>query len=316
MSNPLKPWISIDTQMSQLQRRGMLIDEEEARIWLNAVGYYRLSGYWRPYVLNGALQQTDGEARFACGTEFHEVVRLYEFDRKLRELALSAVERIEVGFRSQLSYELGWNNPEGHLNKSNYCSEEDHRAINDLVCKRIDRARSSNDPIAIHHEEKYSGRYPIWAVTEFFDFSDISRLYAAMVPEKKFAIADHFGFSPAPDGYNSGVRGKLQGWLHNLTVVRNTAAHHSRLWNRPFKPTSGKQVRLLTGLNSLPKSNTRAFGSLSIMAFLLQTVSPGSTWTAKVRNLVETDFSQISMRSLAEMEFPIDWQKNSIFAPC
>lgn len=315
MSIPLKPWISIESQISQLQRRGMLVDEEEARIWLSAVGYYRLSGYWHPYIEKSAHPQMNDEARFSIGTEFHEVVRLYEFDRKLRELALSAVERIEVSFRSQLSYQLGRHDPEGHLSKSNFCSEEDHREINALVCKRIDRARSSNDPIAIHHEEKYSGRYPIWAVTEFFDFSDISKLYAAVVPEKKFGIAEHFGFAPASDGFNSGVRGKLQGWLHNLTIVRNIAAHHSRLWNRPFKPTSGKQVRHLTGMSSLPKSNTRVFGSLSTMAFLLQTVSPGSTWTAKIRNLVATDFSQISMRSLDEMEFPSDWQENSIFAP-
>ena len=293
----------------------MFIDLEEARTWLEAVGYYRLSGYWHPYVLDNTTSQDDDESSFVAGTTFSEVVRLYEFDRKLRELALSAVERVEVGFRSRLSYELGRHDPEGHLDKSNFCSEYDHRVISELVRKRIDRALSSNDPIAVHHEEKYSGRYPIWAVTEFFDFSDISQLYAALVPEKKLAVADHFGFSPVADGYNSGVRAKLQGWLHNLTIVRNTAAHHSRLWNRPFKPTSGKHVRLLPGLSSLPKSNNRVFGSLSVMGFLLQTVSPRSTWTAKVRDLIATDFSQISMRRLEEMEFPSGWYEDSVFAP-
>lgn len=219
MSHSLKPWNSIEEQISRLRSRGMVIDDAEARTWLGAVGYYRLSGYWYPYVSEPAARG-NMEPNFVSNTAFHEIVQLYEFDRKLRELSLSAIERIEVGFRSRLSYELGRDDPEGHLDEANFSSERDHRAINDIACKRIVRAISSKDPVALHHESKYCGKYPVWAVTEFFDFSDISRLYAALVPEKKIAVADYFGFSPAADGFNSSVRGKLEGWLHNLTIVR------------------------------------------------------------------------------------------------
>lgn len=256
----------------------------------------------------------EGEHRFVEATTFHEVVELYEFDRKLRELSLSAIDRIEVGLRSRLPYELGHNDPEGHLGESIDNDAQSYETVRTIVRKRIDRAISSKDPIAIHHEEKYGGRYPIWAVTEFLDFSDVSQLYAAIVPEKRDAIAEYFRFSPSAGDFNSGVRAKLAVWLHNLAIVRNTAAHHARLWNRPFKPTSGKGVNWLPGMRSIPKSNHRIFGSLSVMAYLLRTVSPGSSWTSKLRGHIASEFSRIHLRNLAEMQFPADWLETSIFA--
>ena len=313
MSHPLKSWAPIDEQICRLRRRGMEIEDRESEFWLRAVGYYRLSGYWHPYRSEASTPNENGH-KFVEGTTFHDVVELYEFDRKLRELSLSAIARIEFGLRSRLSYELGRDDPEGHLDERNFTDGQAYDAMRSIVNKRIERAISSNDPIAVHHEEKYGGRYPIWVVTEFFDFSDVSRLYAAIVPEKRDAIADYFQFSPSTDGFNSGVRAKLVSWLHNLAIVRNTAAHHARLWNRPFKPTSGKGVNWLPGMGSIPKSNHRIFGSLSVMAYLLRTVSPGSSWTGKVRGLMTSEFSKIYLRNLAEMQFPANWLETSIFA--
>lgn len=69
---------------------------------LERVDYYRLLNYMRP------LQVTDasGVRRFRAGTTMHDVVALYEFDRRLRLLCMDAVERIEVALRAAIVCEV------------------------------------------------------------------------------------------------------------------------------------------------------------------------------------------------------------------
>jgi abortive infection bacteriophage resistance protein len=111
MTQPLKPWLSIQDQIDRLRHRGMHIaDEQAAAQWLSAVGYYRLSGYWYPF---REIDSTGGPGRrrstFVSGTTFMEVVGLCEFDRHLKTLIQSGLERIEVALRSQVGHQLGGN---------------------------------------------------------------------------------------------------------------------------------------------------------------------------------------------------------------
>lgn len=47
----VKPWISMEKQLSLLKSRGLLIDNEHAAMnYLSRIGYYRLSGYWYPHL--------------------------------------------------------------------------------------------------------------------------------------------------------------------------------------------------------------------------------------------------------------------------
>ncbi|MGE9782170.1 Abi family protein [Janibacter sp. G368] len=77
----VKPFTTIGKQVELLRARGMMLDRDEAERWLTVVGYYRLSGYWYPYrALNTGVR---GD-QFVQDARFDDVVRLYEFDRKLR----------------------------------------------------------------------------------------------------------------------------------------------------------------------------------------------------------------------------------------
>lgn len=45
-----KPWKNYEDQLSQLERRGLIItDRTKALHFLERIGYYRLSGYWFPF---------------------------------------------------------------------------------------------------------------------------------------------------------------------------------------------------------------------------------------------------------------------------
>ena len=108
----------------------------------------------------------------------------------------------------------------------------------------------------------------------------------------------------------------LARWMEQLTVVRNACAHHSRVWNRPFTPVSTAGLRTIEELHSLPEGQSeRLYGAFAVMAHMLQSTSPGSTWAGKVGLLIENSFSPLLGRSVAEMGFPIDWRNHRLWSP-
>lgn len=102
---------------------------------------------------------------------------------------------------------------------------------------------------------------------------------------------------------------------HKLTVLRNTCAHHSRVWNRSFTPVSTAALRTIDSLRSLPEGQSeRLYGALTLMGFLLQGISPGTTWTSKVRTLIDDSFAPLPGRTVAEMGFPDFWHEERLWS--
>ncbi len=62
-------------------------DEEFAAETLTNINYFRLAHYFSLYL------QEDG--KYKEGTKFKEVLRVYDFDRKLRSLLMGALEELE-----------------------------------------------------------------------------------------------------------------------------------------------------------------------------------------------------------------------------
>ena len=86
-----KKWISIDDQVDLLTRdKGLGCNNvDDLKRSLETIGYYRLSAYWFPYKTSSG----DGKTVFREGTTFDEIMRTYEFDRRLRLLMFEAVAR-------------------------------------------------------------------------------------------------------------------------------------------------------------------------------------------------------------------------------
>ncbi|WP_201791250.1 Abi family protein [Aeromicrobium sp. PE09-221] len=297
-----------------------MLDSGVAAHWLRAVGYYRLSGYWYPYRQFTPHMPEDRGDQFIPDTTFDEVVRLYEFDRKLRTLVHDGVERIEVALRSHVSYVVGETDPLAYQDAAHFRPTFDHGAWLSTVRGRVARARRHSEPIR-HHESRYDGTLPIWVLTEVLDFSDVSRLYDGMLARDQWRIAEQLGVHVNDSLLSVNQRKKarkahpLARWFEHLTVLRNTCAHHSRVWNRSFTPVSTAALRTIDGLDCLPHGQSeRVFGALTVMGHLLQQTSPGTTWTMKVRSLIESTFTPLAGRAVAEMGFPRDWQHASLWA--
>lgn len=303
-SRSLKLGTPITEQIELLKSRGMTVDDELAIQWLQNVSYYRLSGYWFLH----RLQLDDGTRsdRFIPGTNFSDVVALYEADRKLRTLIHDGIERVEIAFRTRIIDEISIPDPLAYRNPNLFRTSFKHTEWLKTAERRIQRAKKSNR--AISHYQVHYGSYPLWVLAEVLDFSDISKLYDGMTAKHQRNIAESFGLYISFEDLSKNQRKKinarhpLASWLEQLTIVRNHSAHHARIWNQRFIPAATPHFRLLSGLQCLPEiQNEQIYGSLHFIAFLMNSISPGNTWMEKVNCLIDTEFLPNPLVSPSQM---------------
>lgn len=273
MKHTAKEWKSYDEQIELLRSRGMIIDNEgDAKHFLQRVGYYRLSGYWYPF------REFDADKKmyldsFVEETYFSDVIALYTFDRKLRLLALDAIERIELAIQVKIAHLLGARDIFAHESPKQLhgsfvrLGKHGGLSLYKKWHKDYDRLidRSKRKPFVKHNLKKY-GKLPIWVAIEIFDFGTMSKLYAGMKIKDKIEIERQFGL-------NEGKH--FQTWLRGFNFIRNTAAHHSRLWNCNVLETASIP-RTKIKLSNL--KNSKPFMYFCMMQMVLKVVSSNSNW--------------------------------------
>lgn len=311
MALPVKPACTIEEHVRRLSARGMAVDDALARQWFSYVSYYRLSAYWYT-----ARQEDENGVKtdwFTAGTRFSDCVKLYEADRKLRTLVHDGMEHIEIALRCRMGETLCFRDPLFYRHSANFRDDFDHGDWLDNARKRVRRARRNNAAIR-HYQNNYNSRFPFWVLAEVLDFSDISRLFEGMVVEDQREIASALGlnivFSELGKRQKDrfGKAHPLTRWLEQLTIVRNISAHHGRLWNRKLMPVSTVAFRTMPNFHCLPpEQSERIFGSLTMMAFLLSRVSPGTTWPTKVGTLIDGEFLENPLVSPGAMGLPVQW---------
>ena len=114
--------ISFEAQADQLLARGLAADRAELIRRLEAVNYYRLSGYLHPFRQRietpgaGAEVTVTVSDDFKPGTTLELVWERYTFDRRFRLLLMDAIERIEVSVRTRIVQDYSRKHgPFGHL---------------------------------------------------------------------------------------------------------------------------------------------------------------------------------------------------------
>ena len=96
MSQEVKPFKTIEEQISILEDRGLKIDDEEvAKKFLANLNYYRLSAYTL------TLRKDN---HFYANVYFSDVMQIYRFDMELRAALMYLLESIEVSMRTYIGY--------------------------------------------------------------------------------------------------------------------------------------------------------------------------------------------------------------------
>jgi len=284
-----KPATTYPQQVAQLQQRGMVIDDPTAAaFYLQHINYYRLGAYWLPFEADHAAHT------FRPGTLFSQVLNLYVFDRELRLLALDAIERVEVSVRSQWAYQLAHHHgPHAHLDQTLAFKPHLWRINLDKLCQEVAR---SDEAFIRHLQSTYAEALPpVWAVCEVMSLGQLSRWYNNLKPmATRRAIAGAYGVDEKV----------LESWLRHLSLVRNTCAHHSRLWNREFTITPLSPRSKPAGLGTQFNAGSRKlYNALVILAYCMDVIAPDHHWRIRLKDLIARHGI-----SVASMDFPADWQ--------
>jgi len=302
MTRPFtKPATTIAQQIAHLRSQGMTIaDTRRAEHWLRHVSYYRMSAYWLPF------EQPKGHpgSRFQPGADFDVVTALYDFDRQLRLLVLDAIERIEVAVRGNWAYALAHHGgPHGYLDAALY---HDRRLFHNNLARLVRDVGSSPETYIDHYRRNYDdpAMPPVWMVAEMMSFGQLSRWYSLLDDRAlRNRIARPLGLPEAV----------LVPLLKHLSIIRNSCAHHARLWNRGFllrMRLPQKPADLLATLAPVtPNAPALLYNALVLITYLLRQVAPGSNWLAELRDLLATH----PTGNLAAMGFPAGWDTRPLW---
>lgn len=287
-----KPAKTFAEQIELLKARGMqFANEQDAQFYLEQINYYRLGAYWLPF------EQTHSPHCFKPDTSFEQVLELYVFDRELRLLILDAIERLEVAVRTRFAYELAHRHGcHAYLQGQYFKPTFRWQSLLESLKTEVSRA----DEVFIEH---YKRTYddpelpPIWATCEVMSFGQLSKWYQLLAPiQTRKAISSHFDCDEK----------QFEGLLQHFVYLRNTCAHHSRLWNRKFTKTIAKPrskpmgLRVQCNFENTNASDRKIYNSLVFLLYFMDKIAPQHTWRKRLVDLllIHYNISKTAMSTL------------------
>lgn len=301
--------LSIKTQVAKLEKRGLIIDDENlAGDYLSNISYYRLRAYTYPFQNN-----TDSEADHSflrTDIHFKDIIDLYCFDRRLRSLIFNAIEKIEVALRTKIVQTYSEDTKNSHWYEDESLFKDNKRIVNgeeifaydtllDDITHEIDR---SNEDFIKHYKSKYSNPNtpPAWMTLEVISFGTLSRLYELLnKDDNKKTVAKLLGLNKVDI---------LENWMHALSNLRNCCAHHSRVWNRRFivnilLPTNADRLFLDRDTIARTKRN-KLFAYLCCIKYILDIISPNNDFHKNLKGIIAEGGKLLSLK---DMGFPENW---------
>lgn len=279
----VKPALSVSEQIQRLIERGCIIDDDDnPGDVLSKINYYRFTAYLLPF--------KNADDTYKSGTTFKNVLQIYEFDQKLRNLISYAIDFIEIEMRTRVAYQHSIKyGPLGYLDANNLRTKTHHTEFIDTVEKYKDREK--NNSIIKHHKNKYNGNIPFWAMIEFFSFTELSKFYQNMITADKKIVAKNY------DQYYKLV----ESWFYCLSFLRNSCAHYSRLYYKTMIPTPKTP-------KGFPFILDRSIFSYLMMIRLLMVNN--TAWSQKIlprlSKLIESYKRYIN---LSHLGFPENWEQ-------
>ena len=319
---PPKPFKNYSELVELLITRGMLVpDPNRAERKISQIGYYRLSGYWQPardfdrdeqqnVLICQVTRKPRRKSNFLPDTTFNDAVDLYLFDKKLRQLMLDAIERIEIQVRTVIAHEVGYHSPMAYTD-SQFIRPKQTEDWNDRKTNQKRNTwlewqkrqknlldRSQEDSIEWHRRAHKA--IPFWVAVEAWDFGTLSKYFEILKGNHQNRIAARLGISDTH---------VLSQWLREINTLRNRCAHHTRIWNQvAANPLSVLDNPYFQNLALDQNARSRIFGLISVIWLLVQRLGPSSSWIKQVADLLDSKPSlpgcQFSSLGLPEAGFP------------
>ena len=292
-------------QVQILKDRGLNVPNEKLAIsYLSHISYYRLGEYW--YV----MQDDKEKHTFKKGSNFNDVISLYNFDAELRILLFDIIEKIEISLRTKLIYHVS--HEIGPWWFQNFTIFNDSMALIKTLANLEEEISRTKDISIKKHKNRHKDdkRFPpAWKSLEQTSFGALSKLYGNLKPsvKSKDTIAEEFG------AVNHTY---LPSWLQSIAQIRNFCAHHSRLWNRNLPGT----VKLLSkppnpwinDLENVPKQHEfqQLYVHMCLMKYLLNTIQPNNTFTQRLDYLF-LNYKNVDQNALGMKP---NWQQEPLWS--
>lgn len=216
-----KPFLTYDELIAKLRAKGLIISDAEASIHiLKKYGYYSLiCGYKGPFKNKTTNQYIDG-------TQFEDIVKLYEFDKALREHFMKYLLLIEAKAKVTIAHafsEKYTEKQEMYLEPTNYefTTKRNKKDISKLIDKLKEPIDSYAYPYIVHAKIEHNN-VPLWVLFNAISFGTISKMYTLLPLDLKTSVAIEYP--------RVGIS-NLESMLLLTSRCRNKCAHGERLYS-------------------------------------------------------------------------------------
>ena len=289
--------IDIPQQIAMLKARGLAFaDEQKALQILSTVSYFRLAAFLRPMEADKLTHQ------YKPNATFEKAYALYEFDTELRELVFRAISRIEIALRAKMIHHFSLKHGAFWFLNIQLCDDE-HLFLENLTAIDREIHRSKEDFIKEHFLKYDKPAFPpAWKTMELLSFGTLAKLFFNASDTKlKKQIARGFGH---PNHL------AIESWMTSITALRNSCAHHARIWNRnyPVTPVLPKHLRE-PWLNNVSVTFNKLYPQLCCIAYWLNAINSKNTFVADFKTLL----AKYPTVDVAAMGFPKDWKQEPLW---
>lgn len=279
-----------------LEERGLIIDDKpKAHLYLESIGYYRLSAYMHPF-----LRKPKKLHLYKPDASFAKVLMLYRFDKKLRLFIFKELEKIEIAVReavmnitSERTGDIYWLTNSAHF--------RDQNIFNNSMTMLSKEYQRSTEEFIEHFKRTYTEKFPpAWVIGELLPLGSVNMYYRNLKDKTlKKIIAKRF-YLHAP---------VFESWLSVITLTRNACCHHTRMWNKVNKIIPNEMKRMTRPWIAQPSDKRKIYYNICIIKYFLDIISPNNDMLDKLNNLFSS-FPEIDKKALG---FPADWANEPLW---
>jgi abortive infection bacteriophage resistance protein len=273
-------------------------DEEFAISQLKKYSYYSLvSGY-------KDIFKEERNGKYLNGTDFNQIVNLYNFDNYIRYFILQEIINVEKHIKSLYSYhfcKMYGDQQSDYLNMINYNITQ----YSDKVIKFISMVTDT-----LSHADRYSyvnynmqryGTVPLWVIINTFTFGNISKMFQFSKQELQSQISREF-----KDIYPH----QLISILDMMTKFRNVCAHGERLYNYKTH-NSVRRLPIHSQFSECNRGKNDLFNLILSLKYLIDKENFQSLLTS-ISGMIDMLFKEIGKEFgnliVKEMGFPVNWK--------
>ncbi|HAP2020608.1 TPA: Abi family protein [Escherichia coli] len=236
-------------------------DEEKilAATFFKTVNYYSFSIYRK--LLHGKDQYYT----------FSECLSIYNFDCFLRENLMKFSGCIEslvkTSFVNHLcsEYRGVFEKADCYLDESNYINKDVFEDVINMLEKEINKSKSI---YIIHHKQKKNLKIPIWVIMEELTFGGATYFIESF---NKYIINEWLSYlvdrKEIDLNLKENYKSSIISWIDSTRFIRNTCAHHSRLYGVLLNASQPKYCSI--DFRELKREGVKKDENLTLFARLL-----------------------------------------------